>query len=183
MNKQDIIEGLRQEAATNSVSKAVLIMFALRQRARKNVTLHALQGRMKAEGFMYGKQQYEPVLKRMAQLGLGTLKKNPKGQIVALVDLQTTLKSIGEAACGNGEALSRFHQKNTFTALRVMPPAIQSPAPAVVTQTERATKTKADITVMFRGRPISMALPEGLSNEDLGSFLNKFRKLADGGDK
>jgi len=108
-NNTQIVEALRAECARNPILSAVCHVFAIRERARQQVTIGSLVLRMAQEGYKYTKGDYQNVLRFFANLGIGTLEFNPNNKEVrALKNIRLTLQSIGRAAVTTDNVLEKF---------------------------------------------------------------------------
>lgn len=120
INEKEVIQTLKTETAKDSALNAVLHMFATRERARDQVTIQALENRMKEEGFAYEHAEYVRILRLLAKLGLGRLDTDPSGKVRALKDVKVTLQSIGLAACGSGATIQTLHRRNRFQRIPIV---------------------------------------------------------------
>lgn len=170
-NSKQVVEILRQKASSDPVTNAVLHMWALRKRARHEITVGALHARMKREGFIHDKQSYEPLLKLLGQLGLGTVQVNSKGRVVALKGVQTTLQSLGTAVLSPKGQLKQFKQKHKFSPLML---TREAEAPKLV----KETKTDAQITVQHASKSMTFPVPSDASDEDIAHIVSKFLKFS-----
>lgn len=187
MTQEVIVSALRKEAITNPVFNAVAHVFALRERARQQVTMAALRLRMGQEGFNHTKEDYSKVLKFLASLGFGTLEHDRSNNITALKNIRMTLQSIGLAAVGTkNEKLEAFnpqfdYQKLTLPKATVLPqqPTAKTPPPQVqdVKPAHKDTNIKpisdflASVVVEINGKPVVFPLPKGFTPKDLGDLL------------
>lgn len=155
---KDISVALRAEAIRNPVFGAVATLFAMRQRARQQVTIAALSASMKKNGFLFERQDYEKVLSFLASLGLGTLYRSSKGRIRALKDVRVSLQSIGKAAHTGDVKLAPFKPQNRFTKV---PQVANKP---------KDTVYKAKLSVLIEGTPVDFELPH-IPKSELGKFI------------
>lgn len=177
--KSNVVQALRLEAKQNPVFDAITTVFALRERARSQVTVRALQQRMQAEGYELEKEQIEHALKFLANLRIGTLVTGRPydgrpGRVKALVNIKYTLQSVGKAAQGETGGISSFNKRASFIALPTRPvktpPPVVRPAPkvvkvaskpAVMVQKEalaRHVKAAAVLTATFDGEKLELPL-------------------------
>lgn len=137
--KPNVVTQLQHEARKNSALADICHMFAMRERARQQVTMANLQYIMGKEGFKHTEQEYEDALGVLAGLGLGTLKYDKHRKLQALVGITVTLQSIGKAAVGGADTMNKFKPANKYRPLlakRVPPmPVIQEAAKPVVQPT------------------------------------------------
>jgi hypothetical protein len=118
MDKARAIEVLKQAANKNKTANDVFHDFALRERARSQVTVRALFNRMKKAGFDYTSNDYASVLKLMSECGFGELRTNKRGSIVGLFGVSTALQSIGQAVVGGKrEPLRNYAPRNKYSPL------------------------------------------------------------------
>lgn len=171
MNMQETIVALKREAAVNPCANAVFHVFALRQRARQQVTIVALTAKMEDEGFKFKVNQYQDLLKFLANLDLGTLAMDSKGRIRALTQVKITLQSIGEAAIGTKTKFDSFKQRAKF---RVLPArgriAVKKQPPAGAT-----AGVQLSVTAVINGKAVTMWLPKELSSSEIATLLSHFR--------
>ena len=174
MTKTDIVESLKKEAKDNPVFSAVAHVFAVRQRARQEVTMKRLLAKMKAEGFSYTESDYSPVLKFLAHLGFGRLETNAKGQVLALRDIKTTLQSIGAVACGEKGKLQSFNKRHQFGRLIDRPKAVRK-------NREQLPKVEESPTVFFsvtlKGKPVKVELSSDMTSEEIADLISAFRTV------
>lgn len=180
----DIVNRLRKEVESNPVFNAVMHKFALRERARAQVTLHSLTQTMTNEGYKYKREEYVGVLKTLGALGVGRLEFDSKNRLVALKDIKITLQSIGKAAIGGGEQLNNTKFQRRFKNLpqtSAVLPVKRAISPAVKSDTVQAVNIRyaAEVTVKFNKDEITtFKIPGGLSPKELGLLLsmNYFKK-------
>lgn len=182
-NQIQVIDTLKQLANSDSVANAVFHMWALRERARHEVTVDGLHARMKKEGFTHAKQQYAPLLELMARLGFGKLYRDGKGNIVALREVRMTLQSIGRAVCGRElkPQLRPFKKKNIFQTMslnRELMVEPTPPKPIVPPKAPIALAEKGEITVSFDSKSLTFPINGDLSDEEIAFLINKFRKFS-----
>lgn len=169
MNVVEVVNALRKEADENKVSNAVLHVFAVRQRARNVIILNSLANRMRREGFSFKKEEYVPLLKLMANLGLGVLMLDPKGKVKGLKDIRITLQSIGTAGCGHGNELKSFIKRNKFTPI---PAPIDRRAPESVPTTPGLT---VSLEFMINGKFIKIPVPKNFTADDVAALLKRIK--------
>lgn len=121
--KTDLVAKLKQEADSNAAFKAVCTVFAVRERARQQVTVNSLARVMNREGFEFTKDDYKTVLARLAEFGVGRLDRAPNGRLRALKGINVKLQSIGKAAVDGG-ALTPFKPQVRFKEL---PTIVEAP--------------------------------------------------------
>ena len=168
MNNAQVVEALKAEAAKNPVFNAVALVFAMRERARQQVTIGALSLRMAQEGYNFKRSDYQNVLRFLASIGIGTLELGEGNTPRALKNIRLTLQSIGEAALGSQPNVEKFQP--AFEYQRVMAPIAQ-PLQTIVPAAVMAAPLKAALTVHIDGKPITFEMPQGLTAAQLGEML------------
>lgn len=172
MEQRQIIERLRTRATKDTAANAVFYVWSCRQRARNQVTMHALEYKMKAEGFNFTSRQYGAVLEELASLGLGKLEKDSRGRVTALKDVKTTLQSIGQVAVGQKLELAAFKEKSKFTELSEKVSTLS----AIATQVkDPVLQFPVSLTVVVNGKPVNFRIPPGLSAEEISKLVKMFQ--------
>lgn len=118
MNNVKAIEVLKQAANKSQAIDAMMHDFALRERARSQVTLRAFYNRMKKAGFKHSSQDYAEGLKILAECGFGELRYNKRANVVGLFGVRTTLQSIGQAVIGKKRELKNYAPRNKYSPLK-----------------------------------------------------------------
>ncbi len=170
--RDSVVAKIRKEASQKPAFNAVFQVFAKRQRARAQVTMHSLTATMKKEGFKYSRDEYAQVLKFLAHLGLGRAEFNRNNKFKALKDIKVTLQSIGLAATAKSEALDKWYSHNKFSSLPNQ--AADYVKPALQKDVVRAVNIRypAELTVKFsKDEVTTFKLPLGLSPKELGLLL------------
>lgn len=167
---KEMILKVKQEVETNKVANDVFHMFALRQRARKTITMRSLLLRMRSEGFEYTPEQYAQVLKFLASMGIGKLDQDYKGSVRGLKDISVTLQSLGKAAFENASP-SQLRIRHRYKALPIAPPLaypkVASMAPkrpaieSVPAPKPSSTSKPLEITLSTSQGPIKVIAPQG----------------------
>lgn len=177
MSTNTIIDKLRTEGKSNPAAGAVFLVWSQRQRARASVTLSALYATMKEEGFPISTDKLQGVLAFVASLGLGTLVKNHKGQIIALTNVRNTLQSIGEAAMNGSPKLASFNQRVRFTAL----PAATKAEISIPKAPEEAQKVllgmPVKLIVYVNDKAVSIPVPQDWNDTDVALLIRKFQPV------
>lgn len=191
MEKDRIVESLKNKAQTNACANAVFHVWAVRQRARNMVTMASLTQKMTEEKFTFPRAEYEQFLKFLGGLGLGTLEVSRTGRVVALKNIKISLQSIGLSAVGHKEALQVFRTRKRFERLPIvtgasMPSAekaSEKKAPTsiqtVATPIEN-TESGVIIRLMVRGKPLELAPNPEWTTEDLVSLIERLRDKKSG---
>lgn len=169
---RSVVTQLRKEAQQKPAFNAICEVFAKRQRARSQVTMHNLQAVMKKEGQEFSREEYAQALKFLAHLGLGRVEFNRNNKLKALKDIKVTLQSIGLAATAKIDALNKWSAHVKFSKL---PEAKQDYAqPPVAEDVVKAVNIRypAELTVRFSKNEVTtFKLPGGLSPKELGLIL------------
>lgn len=177
LSQKQIIEALRKEASNNPAFNAVAHVFAVRERARQQVTIASLRLRMAEEGFGHTKKEYGDVLRFLAFLGLGTLDASANGDVKALKNIKITLQSIGMAAITKSDKLDHFSPSIHFQSLPLVQPneplAQRTLPKAIVGQPAAPPRYPAALTAFIEGKPVLFNLSKGLTADELGDLLAK----------
>lgn len=184
LNESDIIAALKKEASTNPVFNSVCHVFAMRERARQQVTVPSLRFRMQVEGFDYTKEQYVNVLRYMASLGIGVLAFDRNKEVKALIQINITLQSIGNVAVGLGNKLDSFKSQvepklkmkpitmhNHTTVPLPTKPVLPVTKEKVLTQPSFTDTLAVSLIVYVDGKPVTFNLPKGLTTKEFGEVL------------
>lgn len=166
------IAALKEEAKRNEAFKAVAYKLALRQRARKKVTLSNLKFVMEKEGFKFPNESYEKVLSFLAKLGFGKLIQDSKGSVVALDEIQIKLQDIGKAAISDQQMLPKIKIKSEFKPLKPVAEVPILPVPPKPTY-------PVTVQVVIHGTPVTFGGPYKLTPDNIGIFISKINKLAE----
>lgn len=180
MNQIDMVEALKKAAKASPPFDAVMHVFALRERARFNVTIDSLYETMKREGFLYDKgSELTPVLKTLANLGFGRLDLGSNGRVRALTDLRYSLQSMGQAACGGASSISAYRQRRRFKTLQKTPEAIK-PLAQVHPLRRASDRVMANpgasrlvLTVLIGDKPINVEMPKALSPQEIATLVTR----------
>jgi len=175
-----MINRLKDEAKSNPVWNAVAHVFALRQRARHQVTVAALSQRMRAEGFDWTDEQYADVLKLLSQCGIGRLEIDGKGRPVAIKDIRLTLQSIGKVVAGNADAdIKPFHQRHKFGNVVDMNQSQPKVKEHVIRRrrgrkprTYQTPNSKLILTVLVNDKPVNIPIPNGLTTDEIAKLIS-----------
>jgi hypothetical protein len=177
------IERLTTEAKSNPVWNAVAHVFALRERARSQVTIQALMQKMREEGFNWDRKDYEQVLRLLASVGVGRLVSDSKGRPLALVDIKLTLQSIGKVAAGGSTEVQGFRRKSRFGRLagpmvrrkRRKARATKTVEVRRPTRQPRPYQTPAPrliLTVIVNDKPVNIPVPNDFAPEDVAKLIS-----------
>lgn len=121
MDHTKAIMTLKQAATKSQAIQDMFLDFAMRERARGQVTVRAFYNRMKKQGFNHTSAQYADGLKVLAECGFGEIRRNKRGNIVGLFGLKTTLASLGRAVVGKKGELRNFARRNKYSPVAVSP--------------------------------------------------------------
>ncbi len=175
MNQIEAIERVRKEASQNPAVNAVMHVWAMRQRARSQITVKAVAKTMKRERFDFKTEDYERIMQLLAVNGFGHLQRNPKGRVTGLKDIKVTLQSLGLAACGQGAVLRIVHKRPKFVRMHQTKPA-QPPIPTIRTPAKPKVEYKPMIlTVSLGGRTLDIPLPADITDEELSVLVRRHR--------
>lgn len=184
----ELVKKLKKEAETNDCAKAVFLMWALRERARREVTVNTLSVSMTKQGFFYPVNRYRDLLKTLASFNLGKLKLDSKGKVVALIDVTARLQSVGKSAISQTPVrLERMQpppsKYKNVVAAPPTPAASQPPTTSVSKSTiqkdNRIIKGRLILTVMLgENKSINIQVPPNLSDEEIVALFSGFQKGA-----
>jgi hypothetical protein len=175
MTTQAIVEKLASEAKVNPVWNAVAHVFALRERARSQVTVSALSQRMKDEGFTYERKDIEDVLKLLSSVGVGKLVKDSEGRIDALVDIKLTLQSIGKVAAGQDMEIHGFRRKAKFSRLPRRGRHVERKVvPFKPVAAPKQPDARVILTVVVGGKSINIPV-SGLTPQEIANLISDLR--------
>ncbi len=182
---------LRDEAARNPVFSAVAHAFALRQRARQQITMARLKVAMASEGYEFTRVQLEQVLKFLASQNLGTLDYGPKGRVRALKNIKVTLQSIGLAAVAGKQSFERLRVPSKFIKLpetkevstadvfaTPAPPPTHKVPPFTPADKHKSRQYQAAMTVTVDGEEIRFDIPKKVTMEQFFKILAGLYELA-----
>lgn len=177
MNLNQAVEILREESTKDPVLDAVLHMFATRRRARSNLAVSVLERKMKREKFTFNKTQYTGVIKRLSELGLGTLVKDHNGVTRGIKDVKVTFNSLAEAVYGKGVVLKAMRRRNRY--IKAMPPAAPQPQRHAFVPTAGTDLSASNVRLVFLvgGQEVMIPIPDASTPEEIG-YLIKCMKAA-----
>lgn len=165
MTKQNVAEALNKERQGNPVWDAVAHVLAFRQRNRSTLTTKGLWLKMRKEGFTYNEREYQPVVKFLADLGLGKLQVTRRGRPTGLKDIRMPLQQIGVAACG-GDAGG--------------PDKTKKPSPVLKTASRTGSnEVKEPLVINMRmyGHAVKVVLPHSISAYDTVRIITKLNQF------
>lgn len=168
-----VVEALQQKAQQDNVFNAVCYRLALRQRARTNITVAALQQAMEKEGYKYPKTKYAEVLIFLSSLGFGTIEKDNKGEIKSLSNIKVKLQDIGQASVDRKKNLNVFDPRPKFKTLFINNPFVGD---AVNKKVDSVTH-EISLTIKIQNTTIVLAGPFNLTPQQLSVVLMKFNQV------
>lgn len=178
MDKQKVIEVLKQECERNKIFNAVMHVCALRKRARSSITVTGLAIRMRKEGFNYVPSDYSATLKILASVGLGTAKANSRGKVVALTNINVSLQSIGRAALGKSNSFIPYMDSPQPTYSNLVPlsskPVVEAPKKP---QAEPKTQTDLALVVRINGKPVNINIPPSYSTSEVAFLISRLQAV------
>lgn len=124
MEKYKALQVLKEVASKNPAIDAMFHDFAMRERARSQVTIRAFYSRMKKQGFKHTSTEYAEGLKVLSKCGFGEIKLNRRGNVVGLFGVKTKLQSIGQAVVGNRKELKNYAPRSKYSPL---PASVETP--------------------------------------------------------
>lgn len=166
-----VIAKLRAEAHSSPAFSAVCHVFAMRERARSQVTIHSLKLTMEREGFNFSRAEYERVFKTLSDAGIGKIETDSAGQIRSLKDIRVTLQSIGTVAVGKKERLETFRQRNTFIDL----PLVQAKLTQSVT-IKKPQGYRVALQAIINGETVDFPLNFTLTGEQICVLIQELQK-------
>lgn len=188
MKTNNIVEQLRNEVKTNKCLDAVCHVFAIRERARQQVTLTSLRQTMTREGYSFSFDEYEGVLKFLAKIGIGKLQKDSKGHIQALIDIKLTLQSLGLVAIDkDNQQVKKFVSRNQYHDVPTLksskrevpmipptpPPDAHNHQPPQVFGLTPELVTSVALTATINGIPAVFVIAEKMEPASLGQLLTR----------
>lgn len=174
MDQVEAISTLKKEVAQNPAASAVFHVFATRQRARHMVSLRALSQRMEKEGFDFSPTEYSKVLRLLSDCGFGKLEKNKRGKVTALVEVKTTLQSLGAAVLGQQKKVDAYHRRQMYKDVVAVSQAVKKSPQTLTVYPYRASST-VSITLTINGKPIIVPIPGELTPEEIAGLIAHFQ--------
>jgi len=126
------IEKLRDLAESNQTAHDMFVNFALRQRARGQITVAALHQKMHREGFNHSRQDYAVVLVRLQELGIGELVRSSRGRLIGINKISIKLQDLGRAVIEDQGSVRNHAPRSRYspvplTASPPIPPVAPTP--------------------------------------------------------
>lgn len=175
MTIKEMIDQLVTEANTNKASDAAFHVMAFKRSARNGVfQLSAFTRKMKKEGFNYSNTDYVPLLKLLAQLGMGQLNKSTSGKVIGLKNMTYTMSSIGMAAAGKAPTLEPYKARNKYTPL-VPPLGTKADRRKKSTELlpETLKQTDINLELIIHGKAVKLILPKGMTPMEIATLISK----------
>lgn len=179
LSNSELVVRLKKEAATNKVFNSICYVFAMRERARHQVTASSLRLTLAREGFYFKSEDISKSLKFLSDLGIGKLEINSFGRITALKDVKIALQSIGKSAVsGNTEALKAFKPHNKFSSLIASAPITQPPTNTIKQpDTIQQRYYTIPLKTIVDGQEVVVSAHVSLTNEQVSlAIANMFEK-------
>lgn len=146
-----MVQKLREFAGKSPAFSAMAHAFAMRERTRQQITIHSLIASMVKEGYNFTKDEYRQALTFMANLKLGNLERDRKGQVSALKGITYTLQSIGLASVSKKDSLAK---NSVGTPFRQLPSIVPMPqfedSPKVVVKDPLLKKPLKETTLIIK---------------------------------
>lgn len=168
MNVEKAVTILKKSAEQGKNVRDVFKYLSERSRTKDHTSARTIYLSMQKEGY---KAEYEDIykaLKAMSDAGVGQPKFDKQGNVIGLVNIAVSLQSVGAAAISRGE-LETWKQRKRYMPLEEM----DAPQPQAASSTQPQNMLVPSVTVYIGGRPTTIPLPEGLSDEALGNFINR----------
>lgn len=175
LKESNLVSRLKQALGESRALDATLHMFAARERARADVTIGSLAQRMKREGFNFNTNEYDQVLRFLAELGFGTLEYDKRGKVKALREISVSLQSIGRVALGQDKKLLKFNPRNKFEHLDggSVPNPIKDSDLDKVWNTAPVIGTKFTLSFHINDKVINLDIPDTLTSTELSALVSK----------
>lgn len=177
MNKEEIAQKLVKEEKENRASSAFFHICAMRERSRGSIYLNSLYNKMKKAGFNYPRSEYVSVLTLLASVGFGTLELSPRGKVSGIKHIKTSLRAIGEAACGGKVDFKPFKGKHRFDVVKPEPAKKQlaliktvNHSPTKSTSVEVSPKTS-----MVKIKMIDIPMPNHMTSDEIANLVTKLK--------
>lgn len=185
MKMNEVIQTLKLEAATDDKFAKVCDMLAARERSRSQMTLKALDLRMKQHGHPLQEDDYRRVIKVLADLGFGTLETDSRKRPSALKGVKVSLASIGEVALGRARGFKSVRLRNRFYKLPLhavpVPAANRDPIQKPVLKTLSVTPSAKGIiglTLVINNKPVNISVTENLTANEIATLVQCLRQAA-----
>lgn len=172
MNEAMVLK-LKDESKTDPTLNAVVHDFALRRRTRSQITLHALEQRMKLEGFTWTRDQCRNVLKLLGSCGVGKIDTDKEGNVIAIRDIKVTLQSIGRAVVGK-EPIKQFNKRNTFGKLAVVPTPQPPKRRGRKPRAYQTPGSRIVLTIIVNEKPVNIPVPSDLTPTEIAELISGF---------
>lgn len=162
MKIENLVQTLKEEVQKSQVLADVCHVLAIRQRNRGTLTITGLAQKMTHEGFKYSRGAYGEALRTLNSLGVGQLKVNRHGRVLALTNITVGLKSLGQAAHG---AYDKIH----YITPKVVPQTIPTP-------TNGHTKEPViGVIIQLGNKPITLNFNQETTDDEILQVIKRFR--------
>lgn len=183
MKMNEVIQTLKLEAATDDKFAKVCDMLAARERSRSQMTVKAMDLRMKQHGAPLPEDDYRRVLKVLADLGFGTLEMDNRKRPLALKGVKVSLASIGEVALGRARGFKSVKLRNRFYKLPIhaVAPAINKDPIAKPTPLRAFPLPKPStigLTLVINNKPVTVTVNDDLTSNEIATLVNCLRQAA-----
>ncbi len=176
MDISKVVDVLRSETKSKPAVSAVMHVFAMRKRARSNITVGGLDQKMRTEGFNFPRSEYAKIIRMLSDLGFGKLDVDSKGRVRALKEVKVTLQSIGEAAVGQAKKLENWQQRSKYSPLVATAELIKAAPQAK----SGGISHPVSITVLINDKPVNFRIPKELNANEIADLVVRFRDDKEG---
>lgn len=187
IKKPQVVDALRKHASINKCFNDVCHLFALRQRSRRNITVHGLKLAMTSAGFDYSRDELKDVLTFLSKQGIGTLQTSRSGMVKGLLDIRMTLQSIGEAAVSKQDQVQFKPNKAPRAKFDTLAKEVEkvhkktiieeAPKAQVKVPVRKPAPYPTYLTILVEGKPMTIQGPTNITSENLTDLLVNFRKI------
>lgn len=170
---KNIVEMLRSKARGSKTFENVCVVFAVRERARSQITVASLKQTMLKHGYPdFTSAHASDVIEFLSSLNIGIIHKDTKGRVKALINVKYTLQSIGAAALGETPRVEGFNQKRRFIQLPVKTEKVMEQRKEALIEKSKETYP-ARVTAELDGRTIDFPLTAIEFKQFLATILSK----------
>lgn len=174
------VEVLKAGIKENKALEAICFMFALRERSRSTIKVPSLMQKMRREGFMFSREDYDRAVKVLVQAGVGQPILNRRGRLVGLGNIKMSLQDIGKAVYGD-----KLPEAMVKTAVqRVKPPQLTlvkkveesqgvSEEKAVEGHGKPLHASEIGLLVSINGKPVTVKFFKDAQISDITDFITK----------
>lgn len=178
MIQKQVIEALREQAATDPVLNDVMHVLADYQRARHQITLAGLMQRMKKEGFEHRREEIANRLNTMGKAGLGRIEFDRNGNAKVLKDLTVKRQSLANAVIEKGHNVDLFKKRKKYMDIPVEKAVQTSPTPAPTVKQEEEPKPQTEaleLSIIINGKRVNIQVPKELSAMEVSTLIARLR--------